>query len=65
MRQQLVDPACRVRWPLLQHVFELCVGLMPVDARRVQQAHDGRSPFARELPANSHASVELSICVPR
>lgn len=46
MRQQLVDATGGVRRQAIQHVLEVGVGVVPVDAGRVQQAHDGRRPFA-------------------
>lgn len=32
MRQQLLDPAGRMRWQPFEHILEVRIGLMPVDA---------------------------------
>jgi len=47
MRQQVFDPAGRVRRQPFEHVLEVRVGLVAVDAGRVQQAHDRGGPFSR------------------
>lgn len=54
MRQEVVDLAGRLRRQALQHVLEVGVGLVPIDPRRVQQAHDGR----RSLPGAQAAGEE-------
>lgn len=46
MRQELADPAGRLQWQSLKDVAQICIRVVPVDARGVQQAHDGRSPLA-------------------
>ncbi len=46
MRQQLVDAAGRMCRHPLQHILEVRVGLVPVDAGRVHQAHHGRCSLA-------------------
>ena len=51
MRQQLVDTAGRMGRNTFQDVLEVRVGLMPVDARRVKQAHDGGGSLTRSQTA--------------
>jgi len=46
MWQQLTDPALRLRRQAGEDVLQIHEGLMPVEAGRLDQAHDGRSPFA-------------------
>ena len=46
MRQQLPDltgPLCRQP---RQHILEIGIRIMPIHARRLDQAHDRRGPFA-------------------
>jgi hypothetical protein len=59
MRQQLFDPAGRVRWQPLEHVLEVGVRIVPVELGRVHQAHHraARLP-ARRLPANSQFAAQ-------
>lgn len=51
MRQQLVDATGGVRRQAIQHVLEVGVWVMPVDACRVQQTHDGGRSLARPQAA--------------
>ena len=58
MRQELADPAGRLQRQALKDVAQICIRVVPVDARGVQQAHDGRSSLAgaqaaREEPIGS------------
>lgn len=46
MRQQLADLAGPLRWQPRQHVLEISIRGMPIDARRLDQAHDRRSPLS-------------------
>ena len=39
MRQQLLDPAGRLRRQPCQHVLEVCIRVMPVELGRLNQAH--------------------------
>jgi hypothetical protein len=57
VRQQFVDPAGRMRRQPLQHVLQVRVGLVPVDARRVQQAHDCRGALARARAAGEQPAL--------
>ena len=43
---QLVDTAGRLRGQPLEDVFQVCVRLVPIQARRVHQAHDGCGSLA-------------------
>ena len=47
MRQQLLDMAGLVRQQPGQDVLEVGIGVMPVHARRLDQAHDGGCALAR------------------
>lgn len=46
MRQQLLDLAGSLRRQPRQHILEISIGIMPVDARLLDQAHDRRRSFA-------------------
>ena len=46
MRQQLPDPALRLSQQAGEDILQIREGLVPVEARRLDQAHDRRSPFA-------------------
>ncbi len=46
MRQQLPDPALRLSRQSGEDVLQIGEGLMPVEARRLDQAHDRRGPLA-------------------
>jgi hypothetical protein len=46
IRQQFLYAAGGLRGQPCQHVLEVCVRVMPVELRRVQQAHDRRSALA-------------------
>ncbi len=62
MRQQFVDAAGRLGRQPLKHVLQVRAGFVPVDTRGVQQAHDGRRPFARaQAPANSQFDLPSAI----
>ena len=45
MRQQLLDLAGFLRRQPHQHILEIRLRIMPVHARRLDQAHDRRRPF--------------------
>ncbi len=45
MRQQLLDLAGSLRRKPLQHILEIGIGIMPIDASRLDQTHDRRSPL--------------------
>ena len=51
MGQQIVNAARRLGRQSLKDVFEVGVGVVPVDARRVQQAHHRSAPLARTQTA--------------
>ena len=40
MRQQLVDAAGRLHGQPLEDVPQVCVGIVPIEPRRMHQAHD-------------------------
>lgn len=42
MRQQLLDLAGSLRRQLREHILEISVRVLPIDARRLDQAHDRR-----------------------
>ena len=46
MRQQLADLAGLLGRQPRQHIFEIGIRIMPVHARRLDQTHDRRCPFA-------------------
>ncbi len=46
MRQQSLDLACSLRRQPRQYILEISIRIMPVDARRLDQAHDRRRPLA-------------------
>ena len=46
MRQQLTDPTLRLSRQAGEDILQIREGLVPVQARRLDQAHDCRSPFA-------------------
>lgn len=46
MREQFANTARRLRWQPFLNVFQIRVDVMAVEPRRVNQAHDGRSPLA-------------------
>ena len=47
MRQELVDAAGLVRGQPGEHILEIRIGVVPVHARRLDQAHDGRRSLTR------------------
>lgn len=51
MRQQFVDAAAWVDRQTLEHVLQVRIGFMPIDARGVKQAHDRRRSLARTQAA--------------
>ncbi len=51
MRQQLLHPAGPVRGQPRQHILEIGIGVMPVHARRLHQAHHRRRPLTRAQAA--------------
>mgnify|MGYP007068640767 CR=1 FL=1 len=64
MRQQLVDPAGRMRGQALQHVLEVRIRLVPVGARRMQKAHDCGGPLARTQAAGkSQFALPSAMCL--
>jgi len=46
VRQQLPDPTLRLRRQAGEDILQIGEGLVPVETRRLDQAHDRRSPFA-------------------
>lgn len=46
MRQQLIDFTRPLRRQARENVFQICIGIMTIDPRRLDQAHDRRRPFA-------------------
>ena len=46
MRQQLPDPTLRLSRQAGEDIFQIREGLVPVQARRLDQAHDRRRPLA-------------------
>ena len=46
MRQQLPDPTLRLSRQAGEDVLQIGEGLVPVEARRLDQAHDRRRPLA-------------------
>ena len=46
MRQQLPDPTLRLSRQAREYVLQIGEGLVPIQARRLDQAHDRRGPFA-------------------
>ena len=46
MRQQLPDPTLRLSRQAGENVLQVGEGLMPVETRRLDQAHDRRRPLA-------------------
>ncbi len=46
MRQQLTDPALRLSRQAGEDILQIREGLVPVEARRLDQAHDRRGPLA-------------------
>lgn len=57
MRQQLVNLPGHVRWHPCQHVPQVCIGVMPVHARRLHQAHHRRRPLARAQAAGEQPVI--------
>ena len=51
MRQQLFHPAGPVRGQPGQYILEVGLGVVPIHARRLHQAHHGRRPLARAQAA--------------
>jgi hypothetical protein len=51
MWQQVFDPACRVGGQSLEDILQVRVGIVPVDACRVDQAHDRCGALARSQAA--------------
>ena len=47
MRQQFFDPAYRVRRQPLEDISEVAIWIVAVELRRLDQAHDVRSPPVR------------------
>lgn len=47
MSRQFGNPVGRLEWQSLENVDSVRVRIVPVDARRVQQANHGRGAFAR------------------
>lgn len=47
MGQQLPDPTLRLRRQAGEDVLQIGEGLMPIQACRLDQAHDRRGPLAR------------------
>lgn len=45
MRQQLPDLISQLFWQSRQHILEIGMRIMPIHARRLDQAHDRRRPF--------------------
>ena len=46
MRQEFGDQMVFVRGQTLQHVFEIGVGIMPIEPGTLDQAHDGSRTLA-------------------
>lgn len=46
MRQQLLDLAGPLRRQPRQHILEISIWIMPIDARRLDQAYDRCRPLA-------------------
>lgn len=46
MRQQLLNLCDPLRRQPRQHILEISIRIMPIDARRLDQAHDHSRPFA-------------------
>jgi len=46
MRQQLPDPTLGLSRQTPEDIFQIREGLVPVQARRLDQAHDRRRPLA-------------------
>ena len=46
VRQQLPDPTLRLRRQAGEDILQIGEGLVPVEARRLDQAHDRRRPLA-------------------
>lgn len=51
MRQQFLHATGLVRGQAREHVLEIGIRVMPVHARRLHQAHDGRGPLPRTQAA--------------
>ena len=47
MWQQLRDHAVALRGQAGQHIFQIRVGVMPVELGTLDQTHDGRTTLAR------------------
>lgn len=47
MRQQLLNPAIRMRGQARENIFQIGVGIMPVHLRRLDQTHHGSRTPAR------------------
>lgn len=45
MRKQLSDLASSLRRQAHQHILEVSIRIMPIDTRRLDQAHDRRRPL--------------------
>ena len=64
MRQQFGNPTGPLGWQSRQHIFEVGIRIMPIDARRLDQAHDRRRFPLRSDPANNqfeHPSAQSRI----
>ena len=46
MRQQFPDLTRSLRRQPCQHIFQIGIRIMPIHARRLDQAHDRRRPFS-------------------
>ena len=74
MRQQLIDLTRLLRRQPREHILEICIRIMPIDARRLDQTHDRRCPLPaarcplRSAPADNqlerpsaHGRIKFSI----
>ena len=69
MRQQFVDAAAQVRGQPCENILQIRVEVVPVHARRLDQAHDGGRTLARAkatgeqpvAPANRNLGVILRL----
>ena len=57
MRQELVDAAGLVHGQPREHILEIGVRVVPVHARRLDQAHDGGRSLARTQAAGKQPVV--------
>lgn len=65
MRQQSLDLAGWMRGQPRQHIFEISVRIMPVEARRIDQAHDRCHPLTaaqlgHKLALGQHPLMQFS-----